>query len=376
MFIKTFEGTQISDVMRDIKKEFGSSATILSKTERILPDNKTKIISIRAASSKTQPSPTMPDDYGSVKLLDQKIDLLNEKITEIAKHYTIKTDLFYFEKQLNQIKAILDEREPISEFESLPDSIKEPIKHLYRSGISTDILLKAVSSINTQMAHISSVDEQDFYTNLLTWLQKQILIAEPIQKQEFSTVFHMILGTSGSGKTTCIAKLAHLLKNDFRVHLVCFDNHRVSSTDQLKLLASILNIPFTQLSNPTELLNLPLQQKDIVLIDTEGASLKSNHLIKELLPFRNLGLPIQTHLVLPLTHQSSVLDETIKFYLEIGIQNLIFSKLDDTWKQGEMFNQMHRWSIPISYLSIGTQIPNDIIKATRNIILDNILDKT
>lgn len=109
-----------------------------------------------------------------------------------------------------------------------------------------------------------------------------------------------------------------------------------------------------------------------MLIDTAGVSPKNPAAITALSELKANGMPVDFHLCLSATSKESQVEQEIRAFLNLGINSLIFSKLDESWAFGEIFNASRKWSIPLSFFSIGQQIPDDIERSTRERVIERI----
>ena len=109
-----------------------------------------------------------------------------------------------------------------------------------------------------------------------------------------------------------------------------------------------------------------------VLVDTAGRSPKSKGNLKDLLTLKKMERPIDFHLVMSLTEKETQMDRTIRSFSKVGIQSFLFSKLDETWSYGNIFNLTQKWGVPLSYFGIGQKIPENIERATRERVVERI----
>jgi flagellar biosynthesis protein FlhF len=133
-------------------------------------------------------------------------------------------------------------------------------------------------------------------------------------------------------------------------------------------------VPFLAANAAEDLLKVheTFRGTELVLIDTAGISPKNKSGIQALAAIKNLNLPIDFHLCLSSTESQSQLDNEVRSFLSTGLSSLVFSKLDESWAYGEIFNLSKTWSLPLSFFSIGQQIPDDIERATRERVIERI----
>ena len=187
---------------------------------------------------------------------------------------------------------------------------------------------------------------------------------------------HAFVGTSGSGKTSAVAKLAANFKKQHhaKVLIVSYDNNRLNSTEQMRVYAQILDVKFASINDPAELDEVleKNQDVDLVFIDTGGCSPKSGASIKNLTKFKDANLPIDFHLVIPSSDKESQMERCVRSFSPLSLASVAFTKLDESWSYGEIFNISSKWSLPLSYFSTGPRIPEDIERATKERVVERI----
>lgn len=177
-----------------------------------------------------------------------------------------------------------------------------------------------------------------------------------------------LVGPTGVGKTTTIAKLAamHALNRGVSVAMITTDNFRVGAVEQLKTYAKIMDLPLEVASSGVEL-NAALAKhsdKDLILIDTAGRSPKDSERIDELRGYLESTPGIEAYLCLSATTRSSELDEVIATFGVLPISRLLFTKLDESRKFGCILETYLKHKLPLSYLSTGQKVPEDLEVAT------------
>lgn len=175
-----------------------------------------------------------------------------------------------------------------------------------------------------------------------------------------------LVGATGVGKTTTIAKLAarYTLKHGpHRVALITTDNYRVAAQEQLRSYARIMGIPMRVTGDVDSLRQAldSLYDKELILIDTAGMSQRDMMLSKQFSMLQASGLPkIKTYLTLATNCQRGVLTETGDKFKEIGLAGCILTKVDETTSMGGALTVAVENNLPISYICDGQQVPEDI----------------
>lgn len=181
-----------------------------------------------------------------------------------------------------------------------------------------------------------------------------------------------LIGPTGVGKTTTIAKLAAdlTIKEKKKVGLISIDNYRIGAIDQLGAYAGILGIPCTAAFNRSELESAlqSMKVRDVILIDTAGHGHYDAgrvEALKELID----GLPVQTHLVISAVTNGLEMERVAENFGRLDFKSYVFTKIDETRARGAIINQILRLRMPVSFITTGQRVPEDIVKATRNDLL-------
>jgi len=184
-----------------------------------------------------------------------------------------------------------------------------------------------------------------------------------------------LVGATGVGKTTTIAKLAarYTLKHGpHRVALITTDNYRVAAHEQLRSYARIMGVPMRVTGDADSLREAldSLQDKELILIDTAGMSQRDMLLNKQFAMLQAEGLPeIKTYLTLATNCQRSVLSETESKFKEMNLTGCILTKVDETTSLGGAITVAVENNLPISYFCDGQKVPEDMHLARAHIIV-------
>jgi flagellar biosynthesis protein FlhF len=185
-----------------------------------------------------------------------------------------------------------------------------------------------------------------------------------------------LVGSTGVGKTTSIAKLAARLQlNDKkRVALVSMDAFRIAAADQLRAYSKILDCPFTEVSDLEDLSEFVAKfyDYDVIFIDTAGRSSKHNSQMDQLKQLTTMPFPVHFHMVQSASMKQRDLDENLKAFRMVNPQSLIFTKLDESWSFGEILNTNITSKIPLSFFTTGQKVPEDLEPATKERVVERI----
>ena len=178
-----------------------------------------------------------------------------------------------------------------------------------------------------------------------------------------------LVGPTGVGKTTTIAKLAanYRLREKRRVGLITVDTYRVAAVEQLRTYADIIDLPMEVVATPREMREAVARMShlDLVLMDTAGRSPRDEVKIQELKSMLAEAEPDEVHLVLSSTAGAKSLISTAERFADVGTTALLLTKLDEAHSLGHLVSLVRECQLPVSYLTDGQNVPDDIQVAER-----------
>lgn len=185
-----------------------------------------------------------------------------------------------------------------------------------------------------------------------------------------------LVGSTGVGKTTTIAKLAARMQltEKKKVALVSMDSFRIAAADQLRAYSKILDCPFAEVADLEDLSEFVTKyyDYDLIFIDTAGRSSKHQLQMDQLKQLSSMHFPVHFHMVLSASMKQRDLDETLKAFRLVNPQSLIFTKLDESWSFGEILNTNITSKIPVSFFTTGQKVPEDLEPATKERVVERI----
>ncbi|MDP4982547.1 flagellar biosynthesis protein FlhF [Pseudoalteromonas tunicata] len=270
-----------------------------------------------------------------------------------------------------QIKAMRDEmfairqllEHQVSGLMSQDLARKDPTKaymvdRLKGMGISSEVAEQMACFIP------DDVSEKKAWQALLEMVQSQLYTSNN-EILRNGGVFALV-GPTGVGKTTTVAKLAALGAQKFgadKIALITTDTYRIGAYEQLATYGRIIGCPVKQVKDANELAEMlyHLRNKRLVLIDTAGMSQRDLRLTEQLNTLmKNARVDIRSYLVLSATAQHEVLQETVKHFKKVHLSGCIFTKLDECLSLGEIISIAIQNRLPIGYLTNGQRVPEDI----------------
>jgi flagellar biosynthesis protein FlhF len=223
---------------------------------------------------------------------------------------------------------------------------------------------QSLQTINDE--HISLRDAQE---HLLRIVAAEIPLSGPIQVAAGERRVVALVGPTGVGKTTTIAKLAAAfrLQKQCRVGLITLDTFRIAAVDQLKTYADIMNLPLEIASSAQEMSRALASLADcqLVLIDTTGRSPRDAMRIAEQRSMLAVADPDEVHLVLSAASSMACQQLAMRAYAGVNPTSLVLTKLDELPQAGCLAGLLRETSLPLSYTTHGQNVPDDIRAAER-----------
>lgn len=254
---------------------------------------------------------------------------------------------------------------------------KEPIramliKWLISAGFAEDVADQLASYIPEDA---SATEVQDYIQALL---QDKISIGKNEILAQGGAI--ALLGPTGVGKTTTIAKLAAQFAMKYgaeQVALITTDTYRIGAHEQLATYGKIMGCAVRVAKDADELSEILYQfrEKRLVLIDTAGMGQRDVRLSEQLdTLMRNSRVNIQSYLVISSTSQRRVIEEAIEHFKRIALSGCILTKVDESIGLGEVLSVTMQHALPISYVTTGQRVPEDIEIATVEYLIAGTLD--
>ncbi|PNX50323.1 MAG: hypothetical protein BV458_13445 [Thermoplasmata archaeon M9B2D] len=348
MQVKKYRAKTIKEASAKVKNVLGPDAMILS-TQKISKTGEDDVFEITALTGAKNISDESPNMFGEVKQelmsIKEMLCLLNNSGVFIEKLITYPGALDLYTKMIKN--GVTDHYVRLF-FERTGAFNGHPVNDIKRVK---ELALKEIA--------------------------KNIDVEDPFDKKENNQIIAAFIGTTGVGKTTTIAKLAArlMLERAKKVGLISLDAYRIGAMEQLKTYANILGVPCFQAFKKKDLLFAlrRMEGKDVVLIDTAGQSQYDRSRLDELKRLIPGDLNISTHLLLSIATAESEMNKAADNFRCLNYQSYIFTKKDETQKCGTILNQIMKQSLPVSYITTGQNVPEDIEQAEREKLLKLIV---
>ena len=332
--------------------------------------------------SKAKKEPTFSEQLQVATVLDPVTQNLHDMKEEIQRLRESQKDpeqaLGPLRQELEGLRIVVSEvlgSQMHKRVEGLPGDLLEDYQRLVEHGVDAQIAHRVLRSVVETLGTAGLGNREVVNELLRERMEETLAVSNPSVSRKYGQKIIMLVGPTGVGKTTTIAKLAGLARQQDehqRTVLITLDTYRVAAVEQLRVFAKILKIPVEVAVSHQDFLEClgRHQEADLILIDTAGRSPKDRAGHEELLAMTRGSFKIESHLVLAAPVTETVQMETIRRYQSLPIQKIIMTKLDETSQYGSMYNVLSQSGIPVSYLSAGQRVPEDLELATRQGLVD------
>ncbi|WP_433749781.1 flagellar biosynthesis protein FlhF [Falsibacillus pallidus] len=376
MKVKKYIAPSMNEAMNKVRVDLGDEAVILNSklvySGGFLGLFKKKNIEVIAAvDPNTVKTPI--EAKGRLEQVERQPKKAFDSIQPIPEKTSI------MEKEMEELKNMILKlsSQSMPEMNQYPEDIRIILSHLYTQEIEGQI----VSELGEVLLH-KWRETKDPVTReqINAWTQTKLL--EEISSVEFGGIsytkkFINVIGPTGVGKTTTLAKIAAnaVLNNRKKIAFITTDTYRIAAIEQLKTYGNLLNVPVEVVYKLADFKQAveKFKEYDLIFIDTAGRNYQDEKYVKELREVIDFDSQMETFLVLTMTAKQRDLENMINQFKAIPIDKFIFTKLDETSSYGMMINLIKKYEIGGAYLTMGQDVPDDIVEADQNKIIDYVI---
>ncbi len=375
MKVKRYIANDAQEAMLKVKSELGNNAVILHsrKIRRpgLLGIFKKPLIEMVAAI----------DENGEKKtnsLIDQNVKLMRPVQPEPTKIDELQNQVGSIHALLSNVLDRMDSTEPSKVVQGeIRDEIYEKyLNILLQNDVDQNISEKILSIVKKQLSFTPENEgaiRNAIRIKIREYIGQPALVEEVNEQQKII----VLIGPTGVGKTTTLAKLAAKLsiKGMKSVGVITADTYRIAAVDQLRTYSEILGLPMKVVYEPQEMKAAisNFKEKDIILIDTAGRNHKKDEQIEEIKQLMECIENPEIFLVISATTGYKDIRTIVNSYDFIKEYKLLFTKLDESSTKGNILNTRILTGKALSYLTIGQSVPDDIEVANPDRIANSIV---
>lgn len=391
----------LKDSLQDLKRIMNQEIELKQEAEKRKEEDKTKKEIDEILDSGKEDNPLEVEVKEMKELLNKVIknNEIEEKkedaLVELMK--SIDIDEEYFEELTNRVKKIKRVSDNNKKFEKVIENkeIKKPVfeKIETKANDKEDKKTNIIEKANVQegekqliLEKINAVKEEEAKeeaeaegkVDILDIREKlKMVMKEDMDIDSKAIQGNVVLvGPTGVGKTTTIAKLAGRLSfvEKKKVGLITVDTYRIGAVEQLKTYAEIMNLPLKVVRTIEEMDDAIESMKDcdVVLVDTTGSSSKNNSKISLLSSYIQKAHASSICVVLSATTKNYDIETILEGYKILDYNKVIVTKLDETSKYGLLYNIQRKAKVPLQFITTGQDVPDDIKVPTEDELINFI----
>jgi len=250
---------------------------------------------------------------------------------------------------------------------AMPQQLFDMYLQLVSQDLTEDLADTIIDEVRGELGTEGCEDEQRVKTAVRERLSAYIpCAATPVapQSPDGRPLTVALIGPTGVGKTTTLAKLAasFKLRHGRSVGLITADSYRIAAVDQLRTYANIIGLPLEVALTPADMRQAvhALSDCDVILIDTAGRSQRDHDRLNELRAFLDAAAPHEVHLVLSSTASEKVLLQESEAFASVGADKVVLTKLDEAVSFGMLINVIRRVGKELSFFTTGQEVPDHI----------------
>lgn len=387
MQIKRFEAASTQEAFLKIKNELGPDAVVLST--RKLRSGRVPLFEVTAAlderpegrrekplplpAGAPQAAPARGDEETLASALRRDVEEIKARLAETAMRPFPYGEFLEMKEMLDTFFDTMG----FQRKEKLSGALLKIYHQMVSVGVSRSRAFLLVSTLNRNLTAGELQDEECLCRVAEKLLARSIGLSYRSADRKRICAF---VGPTGAGKTTTLAKIAarSALEEKLKVGLITTDTYRIAAVEQLKTYARIMEIPIEVVSDKTAFRRAlaKLSDRDLILVDTPGKSSVEPGYIEKLRDLFQIENPVETNLLLPLTSSQDNLAENLARFKPIGYQSIIFTKLDESRHFGMIYNVIDQERKPVSYVTNGQNVPQDIEKIDAGRLAKIIMTRT
>ncbi len=369
MKIRRYVADNVQDAVRQARMELGKDALIIHtrkikqggifglfarhRVEITVAVDEESPSAVTEGRAKEHSEPAVSSTLDNAPLTSNSIVVRNDEVLDEL-------------REMKQMVADLNQKlEEKDRLKGMPRALQSLYKGLVNNQVSEKLASRVIQSVKQKLDNEGVGREGDEVRVCLEVLSSMFKKPRPVEFNRSGPRVVAMIGPTGVGKTTTIAKLAanFALLEKKRVGLVTIDTYRIAAVEQLKTYAEIIGVPLEVVFHPDGLETAlsKHRDKDVVFIDTAGRSPRNEPHINELAEFLKAAQPDEILLVLSTNTPTLDLLDIYQRFNVVRIDKLVFTKVDECERYGQILDVVHKTKTGLAYITNGQNVPDDIM---------------
>ena len=389
--VRTFKANTLPEALRLVRDEFGPEARVLSTRKgspgfwsRLTGASQVEVTALEGDLAAASRLVDRVDDEFDVAETSNQLVASNQIAEEPTPEFDYRNRMKQFaqdETSESVLESMIEQyetqqgRRPAKQ---TPAALFRLFSDLIESDIDDTFAREVVDELQQNCTPAEMGDHVQLQQKTIDWLVQHIKPAPEIRSYQGQRRVVALVGPTGVGKTTTIAKLAAnlRLRDKRRVGLITVDTYRIAAVDQLRAYADIIDLPMEVVTTPREMRNAVARLADceIVLIDTAGRSPRDEIQIQELKAMLSEAKPDEVQLVLSSVSGGRQLSRLVEQFTTVNPTSLLLTKLDESISCGHLLSLLCRSKLPLSYTTHGQNVPDDIQPASPLAFVESTLE--
>ena len=375
MKMKKYNASSIAEAMKLIRADLGDDAVILNSkvvvTRKLFGIIKHKSFEVVAGIDRVEKKPVFPfastiQQMHTATSMELPVQPQLEAVLVQQPEQTMVSS--EIKQEIADLKSIMQTMQRQSIQSQYPDELLPFVGFLKQQALGEELITAISDELFMHFKNSEVIPQFDDMRPIAQQVLTEKMQNLPIEGLSYEKKFINVLGPTGVGKTTTIAKMAAraVLEKKKKIGFITTDTYRIGAIEQLKTYAGLLQAPVEIVYNATDYKDAieKFSHLDLIFIDTAGRNYKEAKYVADLQSLINFEEDAESYLVLSLTAKQRDLEMIIDQFERVSIDKFIFTKMDETNSIGTMFNLMIKYNKGLAYYTNGQEVPEDIEQPT------------
>lgn len=333
MKIKTFHARNFREALSVVKKDLGPDAVILSSEDR------------------------KRDGVEVIAAIDFEPDAHAAGQCSVSEPQPVSSDFAILKQEIKSLRGYLESMKNSGFALKIPDDRKQIYTFLREQSICEEFAVRLIERVRDRDELANQMTDD---MNILRPGRKNGLVPRsPLAGKRLV----MLIGPTGAGKTTTIAKLAtNAIREGKKAALISLDTYKIGAAEQIRIYSRMIGIPLEIVTGNEHMKKsiARFSDREIIFIDTSGQNPRNEEYISSLKSLYETGLPIETQLLLSTSSDCDFLMSTQPYYEALPVDYIAFTKVDEAVRLGSMYNLSQVFQRPVAYITTGQGVPGNI----------------